>query len=284
MAAPSRRGRWSTPGAYIDDVPIDDAPDGLKRTAARRYTDQEVALVIKRAAELQVKEAQSAAAEERGLSLPELEQIAREAGLDPALVRRAATEIDTRHTTAGPSRFLGAPSILTLERTIDGEVPIEEYEPIVAEIRRVFNDVGFVSMLGRSFAWSSAGAQHGRHQRGGHVNITVSPRNGRTTIRVEESLRPVAGGLFGGIMGGAGGGTSGMTIAAGVGVFHSLAAGIGMWAVVLAGTYGLARTIFTRVARSRGERLQDVMERIAEHVAATAVKPAPLPQVSDEAV
>lgn len=243
---------------------------------ARRYTDQEVALVIKRAAELQVQAAQVGEEERTGLSLSELEQIAREAGLDAALVRRAATELDTRHTTAPRSRFLGAPSVLTLERTIDGEVPTDEYEVIVEEIRRAFNDNGFVSTLGKSLAWSSS-AQHGRGNQS-RVSITVTPRNGRTTIRVEESLKPVAGGLFGGIMGGVGGGTSGVTLGLGSAVLHSFAAGVGLWLVVLAGTYGLARTIFTHVARSRGERLRTVLDRIAEHVAAA------VPQTLSEAL
>lgn len=244
----------------------------LSRVAtARRYTDQEVALVIKRAAELQAQAAQVSEDERSGLSLTELEQIAREAGLDPALVRRAATELDTRHTTAPRSRFLGAPSVLTLERTIDGEVPVSEYELIVEEIRRAFNDNGYVSTLGRSLAWSSM-SQNGRGGNQKRVNVTITPRNGRTTIRVEESLRPVAGGLFGGIMGGVGGGTTGLTLGLGAKLLHSLAGGFGLWLLVLGGTYGVARTIFTHVARSRGERLRDVLDRIAEHVAATAVR------------
>lgn len=256
-------------------------PDALERTAsARRYTEQEVALVIKRAAELQSQASQVVEQEQSGLSLVELQQIAREAGLDPALVRRAATELDTRHTTAPRSRFLGAPSVLTLERTIDGEVPTDEYEVIVEEIRRAFNDNGYASTLGRSLAWSSSPLAMGRHGNQSRVNVTVTPRNGRTTIRVEESLKPLAGGLFGGIMGGMGGGTSGLSIAAGVGM-HSVVIGAGMWLAIVAATYGLSRTIFTRVARSRGERLHRVLDRIAEHVAATAV-PRALPDRSTE--
>lgn len=262
-----------------DDLTPSAAPS-LAATA-RRYTDQEVALVIKRAAELQAQAAQVSEEERSGLSLTELEQIAREAGLDPGLVRRAATELDTRHTTTPRSRFLGAPSVLTLERTIDGEVPASEYEPIVEDLRRAFNDNGYVSTLGRSLAWSSM-APNGRGGNQKRVNVAITPRNGRTTIRVEESLRPVAGGLFGGIMGGVGGGTSGLTLGLGSQLLHSFPAGVGLWLLALGGTYGLARTIFTHVARSRGERLRDVLNRIAEHVAATAVSGNALPDGATE--
>ena len=43
------------------------------------------------------------------------------------LVRRAATDLDTRVTQQEPSRFIGAPTNLHLERTIEGEVPEDEY-------------------------------------------------------------------------------------------------------------------------------------------------------------
>ena len=89
--------------------------------AGRRFNEREVAAIIKRASELQ--EVESIGESSTGMSLAELEQIAREAGLDPALVRRAASDLDTRVTDRQPSAFFGAPTGLVLERTIDGEVP-----------------------------------------------------------------------------------------------------------------------------------------------------------------
>lgn len=256
------------------------------RAGARRYTDQEVALVIKRAAELQVQESERTDSGASGLSLTELEQVAREAGLDPALVRRAAADLDTRDSTSPHSRFLGAPSLITIERTIRGEVSVDEYEPIVEELRRAFNDNGLISTLGRSLAWTSTPSGYGRHQGGRSVNVTVSPRNGNTVIRAEESLRGIAGGLFGGLVGGVGGGT-GASMGIGFGVLHSALAAGGIWVSVLGGSYLLARTIFSRVAHKRGGRLRAVVDRIAEHTAATATAPpavqppgnAPLPKV-----
>ncbi len=260
--------------------------DPLDRTAAaaRRYTEQEVALVIKRAAELQVQESERTDSRASGLSLTELEQVAREAGLDPALVRRAAADLDTRNSTSPHSRFLGAPSLVAMERTIRGEVSVDEYEPIVEELRRAFNDNGFISTLGRSLAWTSTPFGHGPHHGARSVSVTVSPRNGNTIIRAEESLRGVAGGLFGGLMGGVGGGTTGATMGIGIGVLHSALAAGGLWVSVLGGSYLLARTIFGRVARKRGDRLRAVVDRIAEHVAATVVIPPALQPPSNAAL
>jgi predicted lipid-binding transport protein (Tim44 family) len=104
------------------------------------------------------------------------------------------------------------------------------------------------------------------------VQITVTPRNGRTTIRIEESLGQLAGGLFGGLMGGLGGGTSGISMGIGMGVFHSVLVATGLIGGMVAGSYLLARTIFGRMVRERGERMQQLMSRLAEHVSATAVR------------
>lgn len=240
-----------------------DSPD-RNAVGARKYTDQEVALVIKRAAELQMQESEQSESRAAGLSLTELEQVAREAGLDPALVRRAAADLDTRNSTSPHSRFLGGPSIITIERTISGEVSADDYELIVEELRRVFNDNGIVSTLGRSLAWTSIPS--GRRRGGRSVNITVSPRDGNTVIRAEESLRSVAGGLFGGLMGGIGGGTTGASMAVGIGVLHSAVAFGGIWLSVLGGSYLLARTIFANVARRSGSRLREAVDRIAQHI------------------
>lgn len=240
-------------------------------TGARRYSDAEVAMVIKRATELQASEAQSADIRQTGLSLAELEQVAREAGIDPSLVRRAARDVDARQSSKPASKFLGAPSVIVMERTIDGEVPVAEYEVIVDMLRRAFNDNGMVGTLGKSLAWSSSSRGYGRHGNSQQVNISVTPRDGRTVIRAEQSLRGTAGGLFGGLMGGIGGGTTGISVSAGMLVFHSALAAAGLWLSVVGGSYLLARGIYTHVARNRSNTLRDVLDQICDHVAATAV-------------
>jgi len=242
--------------------------------SSRRYNEKEVADIIKRASELQ--QVESTAESTSGMSLTELEQVAREAGLDPALVRRAATDLDTRVTDQNPSPFIGAPTNLALERTIDGEVPVDEYETLVLEIQRELGGVGQASMLGRSLVWTTQGT--GRRRASTRtVQVTVTPRNGRTTIHIEEPLGQLAGGLFGGLMGGLGGGTSGIAMGIGMGVFHSAPIAFGLIGGMVSGSYLLARTIFGRVVRDRGERMQRLMSRIAEHVAATAAR---TPEVS----
>lgn len=247
---------------------------GAGHLSSRRYNEKEVADIIKRASEMQ--QVESTAESTTGMSLSELEQVAREAGLDPSLVRRAASDLDTRVSDRKPSAFIGAPTNLVLERTIDGEVPVDEYETIVLEIQRELGGVGQVSTLGRSLVWTMQGVDR-RRVSTRTVQVTVTPRNGRTTIRMEEPLGQLAGGLFGGLMGGLGGGTSGIAMGIGMGVFHSAPIAVGLIGGMVTGSYFLARTIFGRAVRGRGERMQRLMSRLAAHVAATAVR---APEVS----
>ena len=58
----------------------------------------------------------------------------------------------------------------------------------------------------------------------------------------------------------------------GMGVFHSAAVAVGLNGGMVSASYLLARTIFGRTVRSRGERMQRLMSRLAEHVATTAVR------------
>lgn len=251
--------------------PEEENRSAAKVSSTRRYTDREVALVIKRAAELQEQQSEQTDRSSSGLSLGELEQVARESGLDPSLVRRAAQDLDIHREPVHKSRFLGAPSVVTVERTVDGELPPGEYEGIVEELRRTFNDNGYVSTLGRSLAWSSSPNGYGRHHSQQQVNVTVNVRNGKTIIRAERSLRGVAGGLFGGLMGGVGGGTTGISMGIGLGVLHSVPAAVGLWGAVLGASYTLARTIYVHVARNRRDELRGVVERIANQIAESTV-------------
>jgi hypothetical protein len=67
-----------------------------------------------------------------------------------------------------------------------------------------------------------------------------------------------------------------------MGVLHSWAAFAGIWGGVVAGSYLLARTIYGRMARGRGEALQTLMSRLVEHASATAVRTPGLARPADE--
>ncbi len=91
----------------------------------RKFNDEEVALIIKRAAELQQTQ-QVQQEPSTALSLLEVEEIAREAGIDPKLVRQAAHGLDRPSETTRPSAWVGAPTRLVFERAVDGEIPVDD--------------------------------------------------------------------------------------------------------------------------------------------------------------
>lgn len=165
--------------------------------------------------------------------------------------------------------------MLQLERTIDGEVPPDEFEPLVLEMQRVLGRVGSASTLGRTLQWTLQSVDR-RRASTRTVQVTITPRNGRTTIRIEERLGGLAGGVFGGLMGGIGGGMTGIAAGIGFGVLHSGLAFAGIWGSVVGGSYLLARTIYGRVVHGHGEALQTLMSRLADHASTTAVHPPPL--------
>jgi hypothetical protein len=232
-------------------------------TRDRKFNEEEVALIIKRAAELQQTE-QTEQDPGNALTLTEVEQIAKEAGIDPRLIRRAALGLEQPETTNRPSPWVGAPTRIVFERVIDGEVPTEEFEALVEETRRTLGQNGIPSVLGRSLAWSSTMSGGRRRASGRQVDVSIVPRGGVTTIRVEEELGNVAGALFGGIVGGGGGGTSGAVVGASIAAFHSAPITIGLLVCSLSAFYMLARTIYGSIAGKREKQLLELIGRLEE--------------------
>jgi hypothetical protein len=239
----------------------------------RKFNDEEVALIIKRAAELQQTE-QVAQDSSNAMSLKEVEEIAKEAGIDPALVRRAAVTLDKPSEITRPSPWVGKPTRIVFERVVDGEIPTDAYELIVNEIRRTFGDNGVPSVLGRTLAWTSTSVGGRRHARGRQIDVSVMSRGGVTTIRVEEELRNTAGALFGGLVGGGTGGTSGLSMGIGMGAFHSPALAVAMLFLFAGGFYTIARTVFGSIQGKREKELRDLTDRLQQQVESAVIAPA----------
>ena len=233
----------------------------------RRFNDEEVALIIKRAAELQQTEA-IADESTNALTLTEVEQIAKEAGIDPSLIRRAALTLDRPGEVNRPSPWVGAPTRLVFERVVDGEVSSDEYEALIDIVRRTLGDNGLPSVLGRTLAWSSSMQGSRRRSHGRQVDVNIVSRGGVTTIRVEEELRNIAGALFGGLVGGGGGGSTGISVGIGMEVFNSLPIAAMIWVGVASSFYLLARTLFARTSEKREKQLRELITRLEEQVSA----------------
>jgi hypothetical protein len=231
-------------------------------SAGHRFDEEEVALILRRAGEMQAARTESGGS---GMTLAELEEIAREAGIDPALVRQAAADVRSgaAQPPAAGSRFLGAPSRLREERVVPREVSPAEHELLVDEIRRALDDAGLVGTVGRTLTWHSSREGGAGWRR---IDVTVTSRDGQTTIRVTENCDMLSGVIFGPLMavlGVAAGG--GVSMGIGLGALHSgLVAAVGLWSVWLGGTYLLARTIYGSVVRRHALALASLADRLAE--------------------
>jgi hypothetical protein len=166
--------------------------------------------------------------------------------------------------------FLGAPTRLVFERVVDGELPDAEFPLLVDEIRRVLRNIGQVSHLGRSFAWTMV--RSGGSARS--VEVVVTVRGGVTRITVQEPLGNLIGGIFGGIGGGMGGGGMGPMLGIVLDGLHMpglLAFVVPAWLTV---TFATARTVYYYSVRRRSHALEQLADRLAALVRELAM-PAP---------
>jgi hypothetical protein len=236
----------------------------------RRYGDEEVGLILKRAAELQRQEP-AAAAEGGGLTLGELEEIAGEVGIDPRHLRRAAEEIDTLAVPLhgeGVDRLIGAPLTLKFERILTGELPEDGLESLLPEIQDALQGYGQPSLLGRTLTWQSTSPDSERT-----LQVTVSSRDGRTRIRIEERISELAWSLFGGIIGGVGGGVGlGVGLGVGIGALQSALFAVAWPVGVITGSFLLARRFYRSAVRRRQRVLRDLLDRLTEAVEAIIAK------------
>lgn len=227
----------------------------------RSYSEKQVAEILQRAARLERGRALQAPV----LSLAEIEHIARESGLDPALVRVAARSLDeSQSERSAPSRLLGAPTHRTIERVIDGELTAAHHERLVADLRSVnlggWRRPPHISSIGRTLTVSGI-------NRVAVAELSLTPRDGKTYLRIDVSSGHLAGGLFGGLMGGLGVGMTpaiiGVCQAAHVGPLGTVLAAAGF----VTGAFALARTLFSWRANGSYREFEQLADTLAARTA-----------------
>lgn len=231
----------------------------------RRYSDTEVRRLLERAAELQ--HAEPSVPDASGLTLTQLEAIAREAGIDVDAVRRAAAELDSEGGAPGrlAVKLAGAPVRVVLERAVPGVVGPAGFETAIALIRAASDAPGQASEVGRTLTWHAQNQSSLRE-----LHVVIASRDGETRIRIEERYGALAGAVFGGGVGGVGGGV-GIGVGVGVGAaIGSLLMTIGFPIAVLGATYVGSRTLFSSVVHRRRQLLNQLSTDLADALGAAA--------------
>lgn len=163
----------------------------------RRYSDKELALIIKRAAEL---EGRVGAEVPGGVhSLAEIQQIAEEAGLDPELILQAAASLESS-ALSRKSLILGAPTEFRFHRTIDAEIDESDLGELISTIRQVMGHEGEVSNVLGVAEWkhyTQSEFERALSRSSPRDHVEISPRPGETKIRVTSRYAKQAARVFG---------------------------------------------------------------------------------------
>jgi DNA-binding transcriptional MerR regulator len=147
----------------------------------RRYSEEEFALILRKASEIQDPPGGgSRRSRGHGLTLEEIQSIAREAGIDPQAVSRAAAllgsaEWGEKGGLAG--RIFGGPGTYHLSFQVPGRLPPEEYRAILELIRRTLEHQGEVAEVLGGVEWKTVGEVSA-------INVNISPHGGSTSIQI----------------------------------------------------------------------------------------------------
>jgi hypothetical protein len=237
-------------------------------TNERLYTDREVSAILKRSGELQADRGEPGT---QGLSIEELQQIAREVGIDPDLVTQAAAELEGEGGVRQGRRWVGIPVDLVVERVVRGEIDEVQWPEIAAEIGDTFGLVGSSAQVGTMLQWTHTG------RRFSQLQVTLTPRDGQTKIRVHgiykhrafATLLPLS--LFGLMQGLFIPLSQGLPILAAAGISLSIAIAI----------YLLVRVGLTTLIGQKERASRKLMDRIERVLASQKTKKAAPAQMAD---
>jgi hypothetical protein len=144
----------------------------------RRFTEREVAMVLRRAVDMD----QDAAVEtaSTGLSLNELREIAGEVGIRSGAVDRAVAEMD-RGRRVEPRALLGPPASQVTIRSVPGPLSLESLQDLVQVADERVSTPGIVTEALGAVRWTS-------QDRFLTTQVSLTPEGEGTTIRVQERL------------------------------------------------------------------------------------------------
>lgn len=158
--------------------------------AERRYSDEEVAVILRRAVDPAADGPEGAPG--RGLTLAELKEIGSEAGIDATRIEEAAGSLTVRRDRAETGSLLGMPTTVQLERRVSATVTKERLPQLLHLIRSEFARQGIVEEVLGGFEWRARSAMGGRY-------VSIRSEGGETCIRVLGNYRDGMLGLGAGV-------------------------------------------------------------------------------------
>lgn len=224
-------------------------------TSARRYDEAEVAEILRRAAETEsapaIPSTAAPSGPDRGLTLAQIQEIAGEVGIDPAVIQHAAFSLEVvPESVAPPARFLGAPRSVSRTVALPRDLTDDEWMRLVAVLRETFGTRGIVEQVGSLRTWYH-----------GNLQVHVEPAEDGHRVRMytfkgnTRELTILGGAfLFMAIL-------TGLLIFAKKGVDPGLIMSAVFGAVGL-GAIGTARLALPRWAETRAEQMESIAEQL----------------------
>lgn len=157
------------------------------------------------------------------------------------------------------ARWFG-PGSLQLARRFDGAFPAERFEELIERIRELSRDPGRSELLKSSLTWFGS---RGEKSAGPSRVVTVSVRDGVTTLTVSDRLGALAGAIYGGVGGGVGGGGLSLPIVAATAMPYLAPVFVLGW---LGGVFLGTRAIYRRAARRRAIELQRLFDALVADI------------------
>jgi hypothetical protein len=228
----------------------------------RKYSEEEVALILRRAAEVRGDEPHADAAS--GLSLAELKDIGAQVGIPPARIEEAALDVQ-RQPAPRPGTVMGIPATIGIERVVPVPLTEERLPELLHVVRNELARQGIVEEVLGGIEWKARSAMGGRY-------VSIRPEGGGTRIRVLGNYRD---GLMGLTLGaGPIGAASIGALATALGLTGPLAVVGTALGVAGLGAVAIWRTLFRGEARAL-ERVADALERALRASSGPAGLPAP---------
>lgn len=172
----------------------------------------------------------------------------------------------------------GGPTSVEEVIVLEGELSRDDHDVLLESLLGM-GLTGQPTTLGRSLVVSLVSQESARI-----VQVTITPKDGKTTVRVRESFAGLLGGLYGGLFGGLGGGGLGLVLPLtllsdpGNGVL-AVSAAAAWLAAVFAGT----RIAYGRSSTRRAADAQRLAHRLAEAAREAIAKRRERPRVRVEA-
>jgi hypothetical protein len=215
-------------------------------TIERKYSDQEVGLILRKATDLQ----SEGEARAEGLSLSALQDIAREIGLDPDLVSEAARQLPTTNVGA-LARFFGGGTGLDIHLVHDAPLSPEQLQELAMAIRSAMQHQGHTQDVMGSLEWKMVGSAS-------EMGVTASTHGGQTAVHIIADR--VGAALLTGL------GSVGLGVVAAVLVGAIIEPGVagqvGLMGGGVAGGVALGRAVWRRNTRVFGEKLARLTDAI----------------------